>query len=423
MNSLLAVDLGTTTIVASLLDEATGERLASGMALNPQRQFGSDVVTRISTAVASEADRHEMSRLVIETLRSLALRLLSESGRRLESLTMAAIAGNPAMEHLLLDLPLESLARVPFRPLFHEGKSLLTGDPGFGIDVPLYLFPLPGGFVGGDLVAFLYGQLEDLSPLASISRLFLDIGTNAEIALVARDKIFATSAAAGPALEGGSLACGMPALSGAVSLVTISGEKVALKTVGDAPPKGVCGTGALSAVVSLLAAGIITGEGRLLSPQEIPSNLANRVVEKDGEPAFQLYRGAGCDLFLSQSDIRGIQLAKGAIRGGVELLLDRAGIAWNELATVTVSGSFGFSIASECLEGLGIIAPEAVCRVRTVPDGALAGVERFLRRGSPAGNIDAMAAGIKMLPLSGSPLFEKMFFQHMNFPIPEGTEP
>lgn len=417
MKTFLAVDLGTTTIVASLLDGKTGERLASGMELNPQRIFGADVVSRITAAVSADADRHEMSRLVNDTLQSLAFRLLSEAGRDPESLEKVAVAGNPAMEHLLLHLPVDSLARVPYRPLFTEGKSLRTVETGWGIDAGLFVFPIPGGFVGGDLVAFLYGQEINHSPSTiNSSRLYLDLGTNAEIALCTGGFIYATSAAAGPAFEGGNLLCGMPALPGAINSVAISDGKVTITTIGDQHPLGLCGTGALSAVVSLLDAGLLEVSGSLPMPDEIPSNLANRMIERNGEQVFLIYRDSSRELFLSQSDLRGIQLAKAAIRGGVEVLLSKTRMTGEEISDVVISGSFGFSISPGILTGLGIIPPAISGGVRTVPDGAVTGVERFLSVGGSITAINEMASGIKMLPLSGNPMFESFFLQHMDFP-------
>lgn len=391
--------------------------MALEIALNPQREFGADVVTRISAAVESESARREMFRLVNAGLETVALQLMSRAGVEPVSLKRVAIAGNPAMEHLLLNLPVASLASVPYRPLFTEGKTFRTKDIGWGLDAELDIFPLPGGFVGGDLIAFLYGQAVHKSHVTNPpSRLFVDLGTNAEIALGTGNRIYATSAAAGPAFEAASLSSGMPALPGAVNLVTIRGDRVELSTIGNIPPKGICGTGALTAVVSLLQAGLMESDGRLLSPEEIPSNLACRIIARNGELAFLVYKGAGCEIFLAQKDIREIQLAKGAIRGGVEVLLERAGTTVSDIAELTVSGSFGFSISADCLKRLGVIPPDLADKVRFVPDGALAGVERFLRRSGGTTEVSELAGRVTMVPLSGSPLFEKLFMQHMNFP-------
>lgn len=411
----LACDLGTTTIAVSLLDAATGERLAAGGALNSQRPFGADVVTRLAAAVASPDTRAEMARLVNAELESLARRLLADAGVAESCLKLIAIAGNPTMEHLLLDLPVDSLAHIPYRPLFREGRQLQTRDLGWSLTAGLYLFPLPGGFVGGDLVAFLYGEeLSDAPPTTHAPRLYLDLGTNAEIALCCGDRVFATSAAAGPAFEGGNLSCGMAALPGAIALVECSGGKVRIETIGKGAPTGVCGSGALSAVVSLRREEVIDASGRLRSAGEIPSNLGNRIVERADGRGFVLYRDARHEVVVSQEDIRQIQLAKGAIRAGVEVLLARAGLAAADLAEVVVTGSFGMVLGAGLLRDLGVI-PHAVPSVRFGPDGALAGVERYLCREDGEGEVAALSSRLAVVPLSGNPQFEAHFIRFMDF--------
>lgn len=413
-----AVDLGTTTIAASLVDIATGGSLAVGRVLNPQRIFGCDVVTRLAAAVGSDETAREMSRLVNEELAQLAADLLREAGREPYELRRVAIAGNPAMEHLLLGLPVESLARIPYRPMFTGARTIRTSDLGWPLDAEAYLFPLPGGFVGGDLVAFLYGQMSPRDPVADRrdTRLFLDLGTNAEIALSSGDRIYATSAAAGPAFEGGNLSCGMAALAGAIHSVEITGERLKIETIGGATPAGVCGSGALSAIGALLAAGVLEKDGRLRFQTEIPSNLANRIVTHEGSPACLLYRDASREILLTQDDIRQVQLAKGAVRAGIELLLERAGRDWPSVGEVVVTGAFGAVLAPEILKSIGIVPPDMIERVRFVDEGCLSGCAGFLNDRSGGETVSALAEAMHVVPLSGNPRFEKLYITFMNFP-------
>ncbi len=413
----LAVDLGTTTIAASLVDQASGKRLASGGCLNPQREFGADVITRLSAAEDVPEQRHRMAELVNAELESLAMQLLEEVGMHPDSLRRVAIAGNPAMEHLLLDLPVASLARIPYRPLFSEGRNVCITELGWKLACDAYIFPLPGGFVGGDLVAFLYGQISsDSQLLPHHARLYLDLGTNAEIALVSGDTVFATSAAAGPAFEAGNLSCGMPGLPGAVSNVAINGDRVTIDTIADAHPKGICGTGVLSLMAELLRSGVMERTGRLKTPAEITSNLAGRIVEHSGIPAFLVYRDAGGELFLTQHDIRQVQLAKGAVRAGIEVLLDRAGIRYEALQELVLTGSFGALLRPELLKIAGIVPDDVVEHLRPVRDGALEGVERMLSASDGMGEVETVARKIKVFPLSGTPAFEKIFLEQIDFP-------
>ncbi|MCM2359217.1 MAG: ASKHA domain-containing protein [Geobacteraceae bacterium] len=412
-----AFDLGTTTIAASLLDLGRGVRLAAAGALNPQREFGADVVSRLAAACESPDALGRMARLLNEELERLTGELLGSAGAAPASLTVVAIAGNPAMEHLLLGLPVASLAFPPYRPLFTAGKSMNSVELGWQTAVDAYLFPLPGGFVGGDLVAFLHGVGVTSHQLPVTShRLFLDLGTNGELALSAGERIYATSAAAGPAFEGGNLECGMAALPGAISGVSFAGDRLGLTVIGGGTPAGICGSGVIETVAGLLRGGILDATGRLLSAGEIPSNLANRLISRDGEPAFLLYRDARTEVFLSQRDIRQVQLAKAAIRAGMEVLCERAGIHWEALREVVLTGSFGARLSPEQLKNVGIFPEKMVDMCSFVRDGALAGVEHAVCTPGGFGAVESLSAALRVVPLSGTPAFEKHFLEQMNFP-------
>lgn len=412
-----AFDVGTTTIAASLLDRESGERLAVTGGLNPQRQFGPDVVSRLAAAVASPDNLQAMSRLVNGELELLTGRLLADAGADAGDLCCIAIAGNPAIEHLLLGLSVDSLAFPPYRPLFTTGRTVSTASLGWGMDLDAYVFPLPGGFVGGDLVAFLYGEGRCAARGAQhAARLYLDLGTNGELALVVNGKIYATSAAAGPAFEGGNLACGMAALPGAISDVSFAGDRVRIATIGDAVPCGICGSGVISAVAGLLGAGVLDHTGRLFAPAEIGSNLANHLHDMNGETVFVLYRDAQRMVYLGQNDIRQVQLAKGAVRAGMEVLFQRAGISGDSVQEVILTGSFGAVLSPEQLKNVGIFSENMVKIAGFIREGALSGVERALCAGDDFSALDRLAESIKVIPLSGTPAFEKHFLAQMNFP-------
>lgn len=412
----IAFDLGTTTIAAALMDQASGERLAMTGALNPQREFGLDVVSRLDAALKSADTLKRMQELLSEALRLLVRELLSSAGISADKVKLAALAGNPAMEHLLLGLPVASLAFPPYRPLFTSGRRINTSELGWDIAVEGYIFPLPGGFVGGDLVAFLYG-CDAADEKKHAARLFLDLGTNGELALTSGESIYATSAAAGPAFEGGNLACGMAALPGAVSGVSLEGEKLTLTSIGDGVPCGICGSGVIETVAELLRTGLLDHTGRLLAPAEIPSNLGNRLSEIDGEAVFLLYRDAKNRVYISQEDIRQVQLAKAAIRAGLEILFERSGITREAVQEVILTGSFGIRLDPNKLKNVGILPEKMVKICRFVREGALAGVEKGISAPRGFETIDHLAETIRVVPLSGTPAFEKHFLEQMNFPI------
>ncbi|MBT1075019.1 DUF4445 domain-containing protein [Geobacter grbiciae] len=411
----IAVDLGTTTLAASLLDTATGERLAVAGSLNPQREFGGDVIARLDAACRSEEARHRMAELVRGAIGRLAGELLESVGRSPEHLVTMAVAGNPAMEHLLLDLPVDALAFPPYRPLFTAGKTVPAAGLGWDLPAEVFLFPLPGGFVGGDTVAFLHGVPGPPSPVPG-PRLYLDLGTNGEMALAAGGKLLATSAAAGPAFEGGNLACGMAALPGAISGVALEGDRLFLTTVGGKPASGICGSGVIATIALLLEQGIIDTTGRLLPPEEIPSSIGNRVTTMGDERAFVLHRDATRAVWISQEDIRQVQLAKGAIRAGMEVLFDRADIGSGGVASVVLTGSFGAVLDPHSLKSLGVFTENMVQTTSFVREGALRGVEHALLTSGGLAAVDHLAGTIRVIPLSGTPAFEKHFLQHINFP-------
>lgn len=425
----IAMDLGTTTLAVSLVETASGRRLAMTGSLNPQRRFGADVVSRLDAAVGSDSALREMSLLIRAELWRLACELCEGTGIPWAAVQQVAIAGNPAMQHLLLGLPVRSLAFPPYRPLETTGTTRRATELDWTGDTPVYIFPSPGGFVGGDTVAFLYGQMEkqednqvkvESKPARpSTSRLFLDMGTNGEIALVVGGTVWATSAAAGPAFEGGNLSCGMAALPGAISSVSLADDSVKLTTIGTTAPVGICGSAAIETVAELLRHDIIEPGGRLRDSCEIPSNLATRIIVQHGENAFVLHRDARHLLVLTQGDIRQIQLAKGAIRAGMDVLADKACIHFQALAEVVLTGSFGAVLQPEWLKTIGIFDKGMVHNTRFTPEGALSGVEQALIAGDGFVSVEQLAARFRVVPLSGTPLFESLFLQQINFPDPE----
>ena len=407
----VAFDLGTTTIAASLVHPASGKRLAVTGALNPQRRWGADVLTRLAAAALPE-QLAAMKECLAAEMERMAQELLAQAGAPAGELGAIALAGNPAMEHIALGLPVASLAFPPFRPLFHEGKSVSTAELGWSRELPAYLLPLPGGFVGGDLLAFLFGCQESARP----GTLYLDLGTNAELALFDGERYLATSAAAGPAFEGGNLRCGMAALPGAIENVRIEGDRVTLGTIAGAPARGICGSGVLEAVAALLESGVIDRTGRLRPPGEIASNLANRVLELNGVPAFVLHRDSRGAVYLDQDDIRALQLAKGALRGGMDVLLSRAGLGYDGLSEVVLTGSFGAVLSPVVLNNVGIFSENMVGISGFVQEGALRGVERMLVEPGGRSRLESLAQSVRVLPLSGTPAFEKLFLANLDFP-------
>ncbi len=406
----LAIDLGTTTLAASLIDCSSGERMAISGALNPQRRFGADVISRLEAAVNSAPLQQEMSALIRTELRRIGQDLCDSTGIAWGDVRQVAIAGNPAMQHILMGIALNSLAFPPYRPLYTNGTHLKAADFEWDGNADVYIFPMPGGFVGGDTVAFIYGAEPGEATLC------LDMGTNGEIALIAGESIWATSAAAGPAFEGGNLSCGMAALQGAISSVRIEGERLKLQVIGNGQPYGICGSAAIEAITELLRCDILEAGGRLRNSGEIDSNLAARVIELQGANVFVLYRDSERMIVLTQDDIRQIQLAKAALRAGIDVLAERSRIQCNALKEVILTGSFGAVLQSEWLKTIGIFDESMIQTTRFTPEGALAGVEKALAGRDSFDAVEDLAHRFRVVPLSGTPLFETLFIRHIDFP-------
>ena len=403
----LALDLGTTTLAGRLL-HSDGASVAEARVTNPQRAVAADVIRRLEAARQGKGER--LQQLLVAGIETLLSELLRQAGASRQQVGAAAVAGNPAMSYLLRGLPVEAILFPPHRPAEHEGLFLAPIDLGIDLPCPLYLFPLVSGYVGGDLVAFLFA-CPDLEP----GTFFLDVGTNGEMALYDGRRWWVTSVAAGPAFEGEGISCGMAVGPGAVSGVRLEGDRLRLTVVGGGAPRGVCGSGLVEAVAAALDGGLIDARGRIVEPLEVPSNLAVCIAEPAGGRALRLYRDATVDLQLTQADVRSFQLAKGALKAGAECLLARAGLAAAELRAAVVTGAFGFSLSPAALKRVALLPATMVDKVRFFPGGALAGVGRFLELADGPQRLRELAAVLRPYPLSGTPHFERNFIHALDF--------
>ncbi len=404
---LLALDLGTTTLAGRLIDRQ-GRLLAEDRLLNPQTVSAADIISRLELAWRGEGERLQI--LLAEGLNDLVDDLLKSIGAERRSIVAAAAAGNSGMCHLLRRLPAEGILFPPHRPAERSGLFLDPAEFGLRLPVPLYLFPLVTGYVGGDLVAFLLSR----EPHADNS-FYLDAGTNGEMALLAGGRWWTTSVAAGPAFEGGGITCGMLAQKGAVVGVTLAGDGLRLEVLGGGPPRGLCGSGLAEAVAAALEGGLIDARGTIVDPLNIATNLARHVVETPDGRCLRLYRDAVVDLCLTQQDIRAFQLAKGAVRAGSECLLERAGLTADAIEQVVMTGAFGFSLTPRVLKRVAMLPANMVDKVRFTEAGVLAGCCRLLLDPEGPQRARQLADALRPCPLSGTPSFEKAFLRALDF--------
>lgn len=416
-----ACDLGTTTIVVALIDCVTGERLAEASRPNPQTRFGADVVSRLGCALADPADAVALQRLVVDGIQELLGELCAQRGVAVSSLLRLVIAGNTAMQHLLLRLDVRGMAAAPFAPALLSGLRILASDLGFTLAVGAELLVMPGiaAYVGGDIVAGLLARRCDEAAPGPI--LFIDIGTNGELVLICDGQMQATATAAGPAFEGAGISCGMRARPGAIDRIALVDGELRLHTVADAEPQGLCGSGLLEAVALLVRVGVCDETGCLLDaedwPSDLPAAIAERLDEDEAGPRF-LLAGTGSEaLALTQRDIRHLQLAKAAIAAGIEVLLSRAGLRAEQLVSCILAGGFGFHLDLGAAQRIGLL-PAALqpAQVHTVGNSSLAGARLALLRADLWQRAATIAASCTSLELSGQADFEAAYVAAMEFP-------
>lgn len=403
-----AVDLGTTTVAVRIYDLENTAELRTLSAWNAQAAYGGDVISRIRYTMDEPDGLHELSALVRRQTEELILDALADCGRDKAGLRSVFLAGNTVMQHIFAGLPVRSIATAPFKPetLFEAP----TGDKLLGAE--LSYAPCVAGYVGGDITA---GLLASKLCSAGGSSLFLDIGTNGEMALVSGGRVSCCAVASGPAFEGAGISCGMPALSGAVSHVRYD-RGFLYDVIGAVEPVGICGSGLIDLAATLLKLGCIDNGGRLLPPELAPGSL-RRYIRPDGQGngVFHLTES----VYLTAADVRSLQLAKAAVAGGVEVLLARHGIKAGDLSRVCLAGGFGNYIDPKSAMTLGMlpeISPERLhCLGNTSLAGAsMAAVDPECRR-----ELRSCAKKCEYIELSGLREFTEAFTDSMTFDITE----
>jgi uncharacterized 2Fe-2S/4Fe-4S cluster protein (DUF4445 family) len=419
----IALDLGTTTIVGTLLDLLDGSTRATAAALNAQAVHGADVLSRISHAMSTPRGLSELRDLAVSSINGIVETLAGRSGVAADRIYEMTVAGNATMVHLLLGVDPEPLSIAPFTPAFTGPLALPARELGIGLHPKglVYLFPALGAYVGGDIVA---GLLATSLPRDPRLRLFVDVGTNGEIALGSERRVVATAAPAGPAFEGAEIACGMRAVPGAIEEVRIEGDAVELRTIGDRPPAGLCGSGLIDAAAELHRRGVIDSGGKMLSPdrarREMPRALAERVIEIDGVRAFVLAGdpGGGERVVLTQKDVRQLQFAKGAIATGIQVVMKEMRVTAGDLDEVLLAGAFGAYIRPESARAIGLVPAVRDGSVRAVGNAAGEGARIALLSMRERGAAEAMTRRVEYLELSGRSDFNDLFMAALGFPAP-----
>lgn len=394
-----AIDIGTTTLAIQLIDMSNGNCIGTCTGLNSQRMYGADVITRIQAS--NEGKGEELTRHIRDDLWKYMKRLCEEYDISMEDLDRIAIAGNTTMIHLLMGFPCEGLGKTPFTPYMikkieQDGKTIFPGvDP----TTKLQIYPGISAFVGADIVAGMCAlQMEEEDGI----HLLVDLGTNGEMALGNREKFLVTSVAAGPAFEGGNITWGTGSIPGAVCGVQLEDGKLSVKTIQDKPPVGICGTGVVEMVAELVKNDEIDETGCLQDPWFA-----------QGYPIA--YNHQGEQICLTQKDIREIQLAKAAVRGGIETLLHEYGITADQVQRIYVAGGFGYKLDYDKAIQIGMFPAEFTGKIQAVGNSSLEGAVELLCQTEKMNKAEKIVDLAQEINLSSNPVFQQAYMDAMFF--------
>lgn len=410
----VAVDIGTTTVVAKLIDMASGQSLATQAALNPQTRFGDDCISRINYA-QTDVKLAELHKTIIDCINELTAKLCARARIDINQIYEMCIVGNTTMNHIFLKLPVVQLGQAPYKAFSLDAKDLsadtiaLQMNPAGNIHAAGNI----AGFVGSDIAAV--ALAVDINSADEMT-LVVDIGTNGEIVLGNKDKLYAASCAAGPALEGARISCGSRAAEGAIEAVVTNQDDIGLDVIGNGPPHSICGSGLIDAVAVLLDLGIIETTGRFNKPErlrdKLPPAILSRIIQQDDQPAFRLAE----KVVLTQQDIREVQLAKAAVRAGIKLLQRKIGLEDSDIKQVLLAGAFGNCIRRESALRIGLLPDLPLDSIHFIGNAAASGAQMILLSRQLRTRVSELARKIKYVEIAHEEKFESVFTCSISFP-------
>jgi uncharacterized 2Fe-2S/4Fe-4S cluster protein (DUF4445 family) len=417
----IAFDLGTTTVVANLLDLETGQPAAVESMLNRQQPFGADVISRVSATMLDEGALDALQARAQETLAQLTDEVCAEAGVDPGEVYEITICGNVTMTQMALGMDPEPLSMAPFIVTTHEFPQLLAADLGIPVHAraPAFIFPSLGAYVGGDIVS---GMLATGLTRDKRMRLFIDVGTNSEIALGNQDGVVATAAPAGPAFEAAQIRCGMRAAEGAIEGVSITDDDLTLEVIGDIEAVGMCGSGLVDAVSELVRVGLLDHSGRYVSDEvaaELSPSLAPRLTKIGDERVFVLaWRGEdpATSVYLTQRDIRELQFAKASIATGWKILFGELGMEPEEVSQVLLAGSFGQYLSPASAVRIGLVPRIALTRIVSAGNVAGEGAKIAALSLRERAEARSIVNEVRYVELSGRTDFNDAFIDQLAFP-------
>ncbi len=416
----IGADLGTTTIAIYLCNMTSGKILSSVAIKNPQALYGDDVMSRIGAIGMKEGNLKHLQKLVVRAMEWGIMELLHSRDLNKTEIAQVVTVGNPTMIHILAGIDPQSIGTFPYKPAFYEARTIQSSEVGFNLgEIPLQILPQVSGFIGGDILGAALAVDLDNQPDGT---LLIDLGTNGELLLKGKDKLFATSCATGPAFEGASLSCGMQAIPGAVNKVVIKRAQefpdytiINPKKSSKVKPFGVCGTGVISGVAEFCRKQIIEPGGAFEKGDTI------KPLQKDpeGKPRYILVQENssqdGSPVFISQKDIRSVQLGKGALITGIEFLLKAAG--YEKPEKIIIAGAFGTFLEKDDMLTLGMIPDIQPDKIEVAGNSAGAGAVMVLCDNSFLKKAVEIAGRITIVDLACDQKFQEVFVQKLGFPF------
>ena len=405
----VAVDLGTTTVVAKLIDLKTGELKGTASMANPQIKFGDDVITRI-THGSEEQGLDQLHLTVLKGINQLIEQLCSGANIEAESIFEVTVACNTTMNHLLLKLPVVQLGQAPYEAYTTDAFNKNASEFGLKINPEgnLHTIENIAGFVGSDTVAVALAAGMDTEVKKT---LIVDIGTNGELILGTRERMLSASCAAGPAFEGARIEQGSRAVDGAIEAVLVDGEDIAIEVIGGDRARSICGSGLLDAVAVLLDLGVIDITGRFAEPDEFGEKIARRIVTYNDQPAFELADG----VLLTQKDVRETQLAKAAIRTGIAILQKELDIPDADIDQILLAGAFGNYIRRESALRIGLLPKVEVEKVKFIGNAVATGAQMDLLNSECRKTSGKLAGEIQYLEIASRLDFQEIFAEAIMF--------
>jgi uncharacterized 2Fe-2S/4Fe-4S cluster protein (DUF4445 family) len=417
----IAFDLGTTTVVATLLDLDSGQPAAVRSMLNRQQPYGADVITRVSATMLDDQALGALRDRAHETFAELTAEVLADADVQAREVYEITVCGNVTMMQMALGIDPEPLSMAPFTVATHTFPPTRAVE--FGVSVhPLasaYAFPSLGAYVGGDIVA---GLLATGLARDRRIRLFIDVGTNSEIALGSVERVLATAAPAGPAFEAAQIKCGMRAADGAIEGIKVNGDSLDLDVIGDVEPVGMCGSGLVDAVAELVHAGLLDHSGRFIPDEQAAEQhpgLASRLTKIGEERVFVLHwRGEdpAASVYLSQRDVRELQFAKGSIATGWQILLREMGIEVKDISQVLLAGSFGAYLTPLSAVRIGLVPRIALPRIVSAGNVAGEGAKIAALSLRERAEAESILREVEYIELSGRADFNDLFIDQLSFP-------